>query len=46
MGDFQKDPSLEVVYEDGRPSYFREVARECPLTYVVTASNQKVNKSW
>ena len=24
MGEFQKDPRMEVVYEDGRPSYFRE----------------------
>lgn len=23
-GDFEKDPSMEVVYEDGRPSYFRQ----------------------
>ncbi len=28
MGDFKDDPRLEVVYEDGRPSYFREVIRE------------------
>jgi ATP-binding cassette subfamily G (WHITE) protein 2 (PDR) len=27
-GDFEKDPKLEVVYEDGRPSYFREKAGE------------------
>ena len=24
MGDFKKDPKFEVVYENGRPSYFRE----------------------
>ncbi|MCJ1419552.1 hypothetical protein MMC32_005907 [Xylographa parallela] len=24
MGDFKKDPTLEIVYEDGRPSYFQE----------------------
>src|SRR5256885_1176667 len=24
MGEFQKDSRLEVVYEDGRPSYFKE----------------------
>ncbi|KAI1671189.1 DIT1, Pyoverdine dityrosine biosynthesis protein [Pyrenophora tritici-repentis] len=24
MGEFQKDPRLEVVYEEGRPSYFKE----------------------
>jgi hypothetical protein len=25
MGEFQKDPKMEIVYEDGRPSYFREI---------------------
>lgn len=25
MGDFQKNPNMEVVYENGVPSYFREV---------------------
>ena len=25
MGDFQKNTQLEVVEENGRPSYFREV---------------------
>ncbi|KAL9134767.1 MAG: hypothetical protein Q9175_004047 [Cornicularia normoerica] len=24
MGDFKKDPRLEIIYEDGRPSYFQE----------------------
>ncbi|KAL8945037.1 MAG: hypothetical protein Q9216_000021 [Gyalolechia sp. 2 TL-2023] len=24
MGDFKKDPTLEIVYEDGRPSYFKK----------------------
>lgn len=24
MGDFKADPKMEVVYENGRPSYFRE----------------------
>lgn len=28
MGDFKKDPRLELVYEDGRPSYFKEKPRE------------------
>lgn len=28
MGDFKEDPRLELVYEDGRPSYFREKLRE------------------
>ena len=26
MGDFEKDPVLEIVYENGRPSYFQERA--------------------
>jgi hypothetical protein len=25
MGEFQKDPRMEIVYEHGRPSYFREI---------------------
>jgi hypothetical protein len=25
MGEFQKDHKMEIVYEDGRPSYFREI---------------------
>jgi hypothetical protein len=25
MGEFQKDPTMEIVYEYGRPSYFREI---------------------
>lgn len=28
VGDFRDDPRLELVYEDGRPSYFKEKARE------------------
>ncbi|RMZ77957.1 hypothetical protein DV738_g4111, partial [Chaetothyriales sp. CBS 135597] len=24
MGDFKSDPRLELIYEDGRPSYFKE----------------------
>ena len=28
MGDLKKDPRLEIVYEGGRPSYFREKAIE------------------
>ena len=26
MGDLKKDPMLEIVYENGRPSYFQERA--------------------
>ena len=29
MGDFKKDPTLEIVCEDGRPSYFQE--KKCEL---------------
>ncbi|KAI4113946.1 MAG: hypothetical protein LQ345_005178 [Seirophora villosa] len=29
MGDFKKDPQLEIVCEDGRPSYFRQ--KPCEL---------------
>ena len=41
MSEFQKDPKLEVVYEDGRPSYFRErihvpVECEIPISYQPT----------
>lgn len=28
MGDFQEDPRFEVVHENGRPSYFRELTGE------------------
>lgn len=40
MGDFEKDPRLEVVYEDGRPSYFKEKPREAnePSISETTAS--------
>ena len=28
MGDFKNDPMMEIVYENGRPSYFRERTSE------------------
>ncbi|OLN87994.1 Spore wall maturation protein DIT1-like protein 1 [Colletotrichum chlorophyti] len=28
MGDFKKEPRMELVYEDGRPSHFQERKRE------------------
>lgn len=31
MGDFQKISSLELVYEDGRPSYFKENPNEADV---------------
>lgn len=44
MGDFKKDPMLEIVYEDGRPSYFQQ--KTCKLYEPVdgerSASNQQV----
>jgi hypothetical protein len=30
MGDFKENPLMEVVYEDGRPSYFRETRLATP----------------
>lgn len=30
MGDFKKDPTLEIVHEDGRPSYFQQKTCELP----------------
>jgi len=30
MGDFKEDRLLEIVHENGRPSYFREVNRKRP----------------
>ncbi|CAM6002883.1 unnamed protein product [Sphagnum balticum] len=42
MGDFKEDPMLEVVYEDGRPSYFQERIRKRPyLTHTETFVNNK-----
>jgi hypothetical protein len=30
MGDFKEDRLLEIVHENGRPSYFHEVMRKRP----------------
>ena len=46
MSDFKKNPMLEIVYEDGRPSYFREKTRG-PGEHTdaeKTASNKQVLK--
>lgn len=28
MGEFKKDPELELIYKDGQPSYFQERVTE------------------
>lgn len=28
FGDFNKDPKMQIVYEEGRPSYFQEISEE------------------
>ncbi|KAF2270327.1 acetyl-CoA synthetase-like protein [Lojkania enalia] len=45
-GDFEKDPRLEIVYENGRPSYFREKPWEPPdaINDAKLASNQQASK--
>lgn len=44
MSDFKKNPMLEIVYEDGRPSYFQEKIRELlnHTDAVKSASNTQV----
>lgn len=46
MGDLKKDPTLEIVYEDGRPSYFREKSFELqePVDGEKSASKQQASK--
>ena len=46
MGDFKKDPTLEIVYEDGRPSYFQEKTCELhePIDGEKSASSQQASK--
>ena len=45
MGDFKKDPMLEIVYEDGRPSHFQE--KTCELQEStdgpISTSNQQAS---
>jgi hypothetical protein len=45
MGDFQKDPRMEIIYDNGRPSYFQEKAPELlePNDGVETPSNQQAS---
>jgi hypothetical protein len=46
MGDFMSDPRLEVIYENGRPSYFQE--KTCkpdePIDNNKTPSEQQTSK--
>lgn len=46
MGDLKKDPSLEIIYEHDRPSYFQQKRCELhgPIDGEKSASNQKVSK--
>lgn len=46
MGDFMKDSKLEIVYEDGRPSYFQEKTRGLQelINSNKSTSNQKAAK--
>ncbi|KAL8992956.1 MAG: hypothetical protein Q9188_007456, partial [Gyalolechia gomerana] len=41
MGDFKKDPTLEIVYEDGRPSYFRK--KKCELDEPISGERSVSN---
>lgn len=45
MGDFKKDPRLEIVHENGRPSYFQEKTCELhePIDGEKSASNQQAS---
>lgn len=43
MRDFQKDPTMKVVYEDGRPSHFQEIVSD--VNNDRNSSNQAVGVS-
>jgi len=43
MGEFQKDPRMEVVYEDGRPSYFRETTVDLVRETTVDLVSEQVS---
>lgn len=45
MGDFKKDPLLEIVYEDGRPCYFQEKTCKLyePIDGEKSAGNQQAS---
>ena len=42
MGDFKKDPMLEMVYENGRPSYFQE--KKCELYEPINGEKLAINE--
>ena len=46
MGDFKKDPRLEIVHEDGRPSYFQEKTCELhdPIDGEKLTNNQRASE--
>ncbi|RMZ73130.1 transferase family [Pyrenophora seminiperda CCB06] len=45
MGEFQQDPRLELVYENGRPSYYKEkVLPDIPYISEANASYMKAQK--
>ncbi|KAG9253419.1 transferase family protein [Emericellopsis atlantica] len=39
MGEFEKDDRLELVYDDGRPSYYRELAQASSDALGITQAN-------
>ncbi|KAL8673292.1 MAG: hypothetical protein Q9168_002290 [Polycauliona sp. 1 TL-2023] len=41
MGDFKDDPKFEIVYDDGRPSHFKESA---PVLSMANDDSQSINK--
>ena len=45
-GDFKADPTMEIVYEDGRPSYFKQKQQvpQAPTDSDATANDQAVSK--
>ncbi|KAF1982045.1 hypothetical protein K402DRAFT_341217 [Aulographum hederae CBS 113979] len=42
MGDFQKDPRMQIVYENGRPSYFQESADDGSISTAQNPENLPV----
>jgi acyl-CoA synthetase (AMP-forming)/AMP-acid ligase II len=44
-GDFEKNPNMEVIYEDGRPSYYRETLSDTTQSPSVTVQTAGVQKA-
>ncbi|KAF4454196.1 putative ABC1 transport protein [Fusarium austroafricanum] len=49
MGEFQKDPNMKVIYENGRPSYFQEISnnnenQESSKSEVLAISDSKAQE--